>query len=126
MKNFGAPRTPPPPKILYVWAFSCVFKRKEAPNIKNLWGSGVPCGGGLGGGFLAKLFMFMPFSGPEMWLQVSLNILFCPAEPLLQYPCRTQSPKLKLFVGPCPQILALEKRVDFDGGHNHSVSAIGF
>ena len=31
--------------------------------MKNLWGSGVPWGGGLGGGFLAKFFMFMPFFG---------------------------------------------------------------
>ena len=51
IKNFGAPKTPPL-EILYVWAFSCVLKGKEAPNIKNLQGSWALLGGGLGGGTL--------------------------------------------------------------------------
>ena len=62
IKNFG-PKNPPS-EFLYVWAFPCVLKGKEAPNIKNLKGSWAFWGGGgLGGGFLAKFFMFMPFFG---------------------------------------------------------------
>ena len=45
IKNFGAPKTPPP-KILYVWACSCVFKRKEAPKHKEFTGVRGPLRGG--------------------------------------------------------------------------------
>ena len=61
--HFTHIQPPPPAEILYVWAFSCVLKGKKAPNIKNLQGLGAPWRGGLGGGFLAKFFMFMPFFG---------------------------------------------------------------
>ena len=54
IKRFGSPK--PPPKILYVWAFSCVLKRKEAPNIKNLRGKGS-LEMGSRRGFLAKFFV---------------------------------------------------------------------
>ena len=66
IKDFGPPMTPPP-EILYVWAFSCILKGKEAPNIKNLRGPGsLERGGGLGGGCPAKFFMCLClFSGPE-------------------------------------------------------------
>ena len=39
------------------------FEGKGGPKHKEFMGSGVPWrrGGGLGGGFLAKVFMFMPF-----------------------------------------------------------------
>ena len=49
----------PPPEILYVWAFSCVLKGKEAPNIKNSLKRAF-------GGVPAKFFMFVPFLGGLM------------------------------------------------------------
>ena len=59
IKNFGAPKTPPL-EIFYVWVFSCVLKRKEAPNIKNLRGSGVPWRGGLVGNGQVSLIFGVP------------------------------------------------------------------
>ena len=68
-KEFWAPKEPPPPKkIVYVWAFSCILKGKEAPNIKNLWGQGSlgGGGGGLGGGFLVQNCLCLCLlSGPD-------------------------------------------------------------
>ena len=64
IENFGAPKTPPL-EILYVALFSCIVKGKEAPNIKNLQGSGVPEGGVWERGFLPKFFMLMPILVPD-------------------------------------------------------------
>ena len=60
IKNFG-PLTPP--LKFFMLGLSPEFsKGKEAPNIKNLRGQGsLAGGGGLGQGFHAKFFVFMPF-----------------------------------------------------------------
>ena len=61
IKNFGPPERPPPsPKNLYVWAFFLCFEEKGGPKDKEFTGSWVFWkGGGVGGGFLAKFFIFM-------------------------------------------------------------------
>ena len=63
IKNFGAPKTPPS-EILYVWAFPCVLKGKETPNIKNLKGSWGPLAGGSRRGVSGKiLYVYAFFQG---------------------------------------------------------------
>ena len=64
IKTFGP--QDPPKKILYVWAFSCILKRQEAPNIKNLRGQGSLGGGGSRRGVSGEiLYVYAFFSRPE-------------------------------------------------------------
>ena len=66
IKNFGAPETSPP-QILYVWPFSCILKGKGGPEHEDLRGQTPLEGwGSRRGGFVSKLFMFMPFFGTSV------------------------------------------------------------
>ena len=59
IENLEPPKTPPP-EILYVWAFACILKGKEAPNIKSLQIMGLL--GGVSGNVLRVFW----FRGPDL------------------------------------------------------------
>ena len=72
IKNFGPPEAPPPQNFLYVWAFSCILKGKEPPNIKNLRGQGSLLGGGSRRGISGKiLYVYAFFRGLTKWQKES-------------------------------------------------------
>ena len=57
IKNFWAPKTPPPRNSLR--PFSCILKGKEVPNIKNLRGRGSLWGGGVSAQILYVYALFL-------------------------------------------------------------------
>ena len=54
IKNSRGPQEPPP-RNSSCRAFSCILKGKQGPKHKEFAGSGVPRGGGLGGGVSAQI-----------------------------------------------------------------------